>query len=108
VHSDLAASRVVYDGSATCAARSEADVAPFEKYANAALGLSKPSPAARALAAAARDIERVERLVQPVAPQKGRASPPWTRSVAPVDAWLARNRARDRKAPDATSAAPTL
>jgi hypothetical protein len=86
---------------------SEADLVPFEKYANAALGLSKPSSAARALAAGARDIERVDRLVQTVAAQKGMRFTAVDEIVALVDAWLARNRARDRKMPDATSAAPT-
>jgi hypothetical protein len=45
----------------------EKDMVPFEKYANAALSLGSPSSAARALAAGAPNIERVDRLVQSIA-----------------------------------------
>jgi hypothetical protein len=37
-----------------------ADLVPFEKYAAAASGLTKPSSAARALFAGAPNIERVD------------------------------------------------
>ena len=40
------------------------DLVPFEKYAKAALGLLKPSSAARAIDAGAPMIERVDLLVQ--------------------------------------------
>ncbi|HKU87840.1 MAG TPA: hypothetical protein VJV77_16000, partial [Casimicrobiaceae bacterium] len=60
----------------------------------AALGLAKPSSAARALAAGARNIERVDKLVQTVAAQKGMQLAELDAIVARVDAWLARNRAR--------------
>ena len=52
------------------------------------------SSAARALAAGARNIERVDRLVQTVAGQKGMRLAELDAIVARVDAWLARNRAR--------------
>ena len=65
---------------------------PFEKYANAALSLGSPSSAARALAAGAPYIERVDRLVQSIAAQQGRTSPIVDDVVAKVDAWLVRNR----------------
>ena len=74
VHSDLDASRAVYAWvGEVCQAlgAAAADLVPFEKYANAALGLAKPSSAARALAAGAANIERVDRLVQTAGAQKG-------------------------------------
>ena len=69
-----------------------ADMVPFEKYANAALSLESPSSAARALAAGAPHIERVDRLVQSIAAQRGLRSPQVDEVVARVDAWLVRNR----------------
>ena len=96
VHADVEASRAVYrfvgDVCKALGARDEALV-PFEKYANAALGLAKPSSAARALAAGARNIERVDQLVQTVASQKKMRLAELDAIVARVDAWLARNRA---------------
>jgi hypothetical protein len=65
---------------------------PFEKYANAALSLQSPSSAARALAAGAPHIERVDRLVQLVAAQHAMSSPSVDATVARVDEWLVRNR----------------
>ena len=96
VHGDLAASRDVY-GWVTGLCRSlgaaESDLVPFEKYAAAAQLLGSPSSAARALAAGARDIERVDRLVQGIAAQRGLRNASLDRTVALVDAWLAKNRA---------------
>jgi hypothetical protein len=95
VHGDLAASRAVYDWVVTlCEAlgAARADMVPFDKYANAALSLASPSSAARALANGARDIERVDRLVQVLGAQKGMRSGAVDAIVARVDAWLARNR----------------
>jgi hypothetical protein len=68
------------------------DMVPFEKYAKAAQSLESPSSAARALAAGAPHIERVDRLVQSVAAQRGRHSNDVDEVVAVVDAWLVRNR----------------
>ena len=65
---------------------------PFEKYAKAAESLGSPSSAARALAAGAPNIERVDRLVQSVAAQRGMHSPDIDEIVKHVDAWLVRNR----------------
>ena len=65
---------------------------PFEKYANAAQSLGSPSSAARALAGGAPNIERVDRLVQSVAAQKGMRLAALDEIVATVDAWLVRNR----------------
>ncbi len=68
------------------------DMVPFEKYANAAQSLGSPSSAARALAAGAADIERVDRLVQSVGRQKGVRNDSVDETVALVDEWLVRNR----------------
>jgi hypothetical protein len=45
-------------------------------------------------AASARNIERVDKLVQTVAAQKGMRLPEVDAIVARVDAWLARNRSK--------------
>ena len=95
VHSDLEASRAVYDWvvdlciglGADCG-----DMVPFEKYAEAAKSLKSPSSAARALAAGAPRIERVDRLVQAMAAQQGRSNASVDETVARVDDWLVRNR----------------
>ncbi len=95
VHSDIELSRSVYDWVAElCRAMgaSEADQVPFEKYANAADGLAKPSSAARALAAGAANIERVDCLVHTIAAQKGMQSDNIDQTVAVVEAWLEKNR----------------
>ena len=57
----------------SCGAAAD-DLVPFEKYARAAEGLARPSSAARALFAGAKNIERVDRLVQAVAAQKNMIS----------------------------------
>ena len=68
------------------------DLVPFEKYANAAQGLERPSSAARALFAGAPNIERVDRLVQGIARQKGLNNPVIDATVELVDARLELNR----------------
>jgi hypothetical protein len=65
---------------------------PFEKYAKAAESLGSPSSAARALAAGAPNIERVDRLVQGIAKQRGKSHPALDEIVRLVDEWLVRNR----------------
>ena len=64
------------------------DLVPFEKYANAALSLVTPSSAARALAAGAPNIERVDRLVQTIAAAHGKHLDELDRTVALVDGLL--------------------
>jgi hypothetical protein len=95
VHTDLEESRAVYDWvvdlCVSLGARRD-DMVAFEKYANAALSLQSPSSAARALAAGAPHIERVDRLVQTVAAQHGKRSDAVDRTVTLVDSWLVRNR----------------
>jgi hypothetical protein len=95
VHGDLAASRAVYEWVVELCVSlgaSRDDMVPFDKYANAALSLQSPSSAARALAAGAPRIERVDRLVQAVGAQHGKRSPAIDEIVSLVDAWLVRNR----------------
>ena len=103
VHSDLDLSRSIYErvGRVCLSLGATAeDLVPFEKYANAARSLKSPSSAARALAAGACDIERVDRLVQLVARQRGFESEALDAIVAAVDRWLADNR---RKKADPTT-----
>jgi hypothetical protein len=95
VHGNLAESRAVYDwvgDLCVSLGASREDMVPFEKYANAALSLESPSSAARALAAGAPNIERVDRLVQSVGAQRGRHNPVVDEVVERVDEWLVRNR----------------
>jgi hypothetical protein len=95
VHSDIEASRAVYNWVYELCIKlgaSPNDLVPFEKYASAAQGLVRPSSAARALFAGAPNIERVDRLVQSIAAQKGMRNPLVDETVALVDARLAVNR----------------
>jgi hypothetical protein len=95
VHGDIEASRAVYEWVVTLCVSLGADrqdLVPFEKYANAALSLGSPSSAARALANGAPNIERVDRLVQTIAAQKGMRNPVVDETVGIVDGWLERNR----------------
>lgn len=95
VHGDLEESRSVYHwvcDLCTKLGASPDDLVPFEKYANAALSLVRPSSAARALFAGAPNIERVDRLVQNIAAQKHMKLSILDETVALVDAKLALNR----------------
>jgi hypothetical protein len=95
VHSDIEASRAIYNWvRELCLTLGAApdDLVPFEKYASAAQGLALPSSGARALFAGAKNIERVDRLVQSIAAQKGMRSAILDETVALVDARLALNR----------------
>jgi len=96
VHSNLEESRAVYEWVCDLCVKlgaSPEDMVPFEKYAAAAQGLVRPSSAARALAAGAPNIERVDKLVQLIAAQKGMSHPVVDETVRLVDAALERNRA---------------
>lgn len=69
VHGNKKASSEVYAYVETLVQRLGGDVAdavPFEKYANVANSLLKPSSAARAISAGAINIERVDKLVQTI------------------------------------------
>ena len=95
VHADLEASRAVYHWVVKLCVSlgaDEKDLVPFEKYAAAANGLASPSSAARALYGGAANIERVDRLVQAIALQKGMRSAVIDEVVALVDAQLQANR----------------
>src|SRR3989449_2317852 len=95
VHSDIEASRAVYNWVVKLCVSlgaSEEELVPFEKYANAALSLLTPSSAARALANGAPNIERTDRLLQTIAAQKGMRLAAGDQTVALVDGWLEKNR----------------
>ena len=95
VHTDLDASRAVYQlvvKLCISLGAQEKDLVPFEKYAAAAQGLASPSSAARALYGGAPYIERVDRLVQTIAAQKGMRSAVLDEVVALVNARLEQNR----------------
>ncbi len=95
VHADLAASREIYGwvtGLCRTLGAAAEDLVPFEKYAAAAQGLAAPSSAARALAAGAPFIERVDRLVQRIARQKAIPTALIDAQVALVDQKLEVNR----------------
>ncbi len=95
VHGNIDESRAVYNWVAdVCKSLGAADndLVPFEKYANAAIGLANPSSAARALFSGAPHIERVDRLVQTIAAQKGMQNAAVDEIVALVDARLEANR----------------
>jgi hypothetical protein len=96
VHGDLDTARAVYDHVVDLCVRlgaDRADLVPFDKYAAAAKSLAAPSSAARALAAGAIAIERVDKLVQMVGHGLGRPSAAIDATVATIDGWLTRNRA---------------
>lgn len=95
VHSDLAASVGVYEwviNLCLSLGGEAADFVPFDKYANAAQSLVSPSSAVRALAAGAKNIERVDKLVQLIGQSLDMQNDEIDASVALVDAWLDKNR----------------
>lgn len=97
VHADLELSRDIYACVESIVRRLGAqadDLVTFDKYAAAAEHLTQPSSAARAIAAGAPIIERVDKLIQMVGGQFGIGHPAIDRAVALVDAKIARNRVR--------------
>jgi hypothetical protein len=95
VHADIDQSRAVYEWvSSLCQLLGAApeDMVPFDKYAAAAKGLLKPSSAARALAAGATHIERIDLLIKLIADQHGLRSDSVDETVRRVNGWLLRNR----------------
>jgi hypothetical protein len=95
VHTDIAESKSVYDFVFDLCVRLGArpeDLVPFEKYAAAALSLSRPASAARALQNGAPQIERADKLVQLVARQQGLRHPVIDRMVDLIDTRLHANR----------------
>ena len=95
VHADPARSRAVYEwvqGLCIALGADAADLVPFDKYAAAATGLAAPSSAARAVFAGVAYIERVDKLVQRIAAQRGLRNAEVDEIVALVDQRLAANR----------------
>ncbi len=93
---DMAQSKDIYEWVAELCVKMGAspdDLVPFDKYAAAADGLAKPSSAARALAAGATHIERVDMIVQTFAAQLGMQNASIDQTVSVVNGWLAKNRA---------------
>jgi hypothetical protein len=91
VHRDLKLSQSIYehvDGIARQLGADPADQVPFEKYAKAAESLLKPSSAARAVAAGAPFIERVDLLVKLISHQLGSPNAEIDRTVQTVDQKL--------------------
>lgn len=95
VHGDLEASAGMYewvDQLARALGADAADQVPFEKYAKAASSLLKPSSAARAIDDGAKNIERVDLLVQCIASSINMQNDLLDKTVAIVDARLDANR----------------
>jgi hypothetical protein len=95
VHGDLAASRAIFEWVGdVCRAlgASDQDLVPFDKYANAAKSLASPSSVARAVAAGAPYVERVDCLVKTVAGQQGMRSDQLDETVRLMDEKLEVNR----------------
>ena len=91
VHSDIKLSQSIYEHVDAVARRLGADPkdqVPFEKYAKAAESLLKPSSAARAVAAGAPFIERVDLLVKLISHQLGAPNTDIDRTVQTVDQKL--------------------
>ena len=91
VHSDLKLSQSIYEHVDAVARRLGAeaqDQVPFEKYAKAAESLLKPSSAARAVAAGAPFIERVDLLVKLISHQLEAPNAEIDRTVQIVDQKL--------------------
>lgn len=100
VHADIAESEACYQWVVDLCVKLGAsvdDMVPFEKYANAAQGLTKPSSGARALFGGAQDIERVDQLVQKIGRQQGMSLNSLDQTVQFVSDRLAFNR-KARKA----------
>ena len=94
VHGDIGASTQMYGWVDDLARQLGADPAvqvPFEKDANAATGLLKPSSAARAIDSGVDRIERVDRLVQMIGRGLGLQNQQLDEIVAIVDERLAAN-----------------
>lgn len=91
VHGNLTKSEAIYthvDALAQKLGADPADQVPFAKYAKAAESLLKPSSAARAVAAGAPFIERVDLLVKLIADELGMGHVEFNRTVETVDTKL--------------------
>lgn len=96
VHGNIDTSRAVFawvDELARKLGADASDQVPFDKYAKAAESLLKPSSAARAIDAGAKNIERADKLVQKIAVQHGMQNDEVDATVRIVDSRLNMNRA---------------
>ena len=94
VHSDLQKSESIYTFVNELAQRLGADFSdgvPFDKYAKAAESLLRPSSVARAVAAGAPFIERVDVLVQLIARDLGMSNSEIDETVSIIDQRLGAN-----------------
>jgi hypothetical protein len=94
VHSDLESSQEMYawvDTLARALGADASDQVPFDKYANAAKNLLKPSSVARAIDAGASRVERVDKLVRMVGASMDMQSSIVDTVVSTVDAELIAN-----------------
>ena len=101
IHDDVELSKNIYNWARQLCQKlgaSETDLVPFEKYAAAAQSLGSPSSAARALFAGAKNIERVDLLMQAVAAKQGIQSDAVDRIVDLVNQQLEKNRALPKAA----------
>ena len=94
VHGDIELSGRIYQAVCDLCIRlgaSAEDMVPFQKYANAAQSLIRPSSAARALAGGAPFIERLDKVVATLAGANGLDIPTLSDTVALVDVKLKAN-----------------
>lgn len=94
VHGDIDESAKIYEWVDTLArtlGADSTDQVPFEKYANAAKNLLKPSSVARAIDGGSAKVERVDKLVQIVGASIGMQSDTVDKIVSTVDKKLAIN-----------------
>ena len=94
VHADKTLSQEIYSFVDQVVQRlggASGDAVPFEKYANAAENLLKPSSAARAIDGGAINIERVDRLVKTIAGEYDMQHPMVDKVVTTVDQRLQSN-----------------
>jgi len=102
VHENIDQSRAVYEWTKQICfnlGAAQEDLVPFEKYAQAAQSLLKPSSVARSLAAGAESVERLDFLVKLVAEDLGQDASLIASTVEHVDGWLHRNRKAVNTAP---------
>jgi hypothetical protein len=100
VFADLETSLMLYEWVASLCrtlGAAASDLVSFERYTRAAELLVRPSAAARALYSGARNIERVDRLVQAIAVQHGMRSGALDDIVALIDGQLEENRTAHRE-----------
>lgn len=95
VHSNIEESREIYgfvNDVVTGLGADQADLVPFDKYAEAARHLVRPSSAARAVYSGSHHIERVDKLVKLIATSQGMSHPAIVDTVAIIDTKLDENR----------------